>query len=171
MTDILYDYISMGVDMLIAAAIIAAVVMLLRGTTVLNAYSANQQSASERINYYKEYNKYDCTENLVSADVISAMLYYRYNIEIVIIDGDGNIMFTNKPTSNTSIDGTIYEDGSEVSVDYFRNKLEPHFTWKAYLYEDSNNPSGNGTDAGTPSYNGYQGGIVTGIVFKYTGAI
>lgn len=169
MTDLIYDYITMGVDLLIAAAIIAAVVILLRGTTLLNAYSANQQAASERINYYKEFNKYDCTENLVSADVISAMLYYRYNIEIVIIK-DGSI-YTNKPTSGTKIDGKIYKDGSELTVNNFRNELVPNLIWKANLYEDSNNPSGNGASSGAPSVNGYKGGVITGIIFECTGSL
>ena len=58
MTDLVYDYLTMGVDMMISAAMLAAIVVLLRGSVVLSQYSATQQMNTDRINYYKQYNMY-----------------------------------------------------------------------------------------------------------------
>lgn len=182
MTDLIYDYISMGVDMLITAAIISAVVVLLRSTMILNTYSANQQASSERINYYKEYNKYDCTETLVTADIISAMLYYRYDLQVCVKMKDGTI-YTNKPSSDTVINGTIYKVVSGAttqeltSVD-FRNSIASNWKFRAFLYEDARTPDGNFTPVsaengatdltlpGFPSVQGYEGGLITGLYFE-----
>lgn len=171
MTDLIYDYISMGVDMLLTAAIVSAIVVLLRGTIILNQYSSNQQAASERINYYREFNKYDCTNNLVSADVISAMLYYRYDLEVVIVCNDGTI-FTNKPNTSTQIDGSIYRVSSsgtfaKIDTEAFRDAFDPNFVFRGHLYEEQNAPYGQLNSGGSPSINGYGGGIITGLLFEY----
>ena len=70
MTDLIYDYITIGVDMIICAAVLAAVIVLLRGSVTLSQFSAMQQANADRVNYYKEYSIYDNTTGLSSADAI-----------------------------------------------------------------------------------------------------
>lgn len=192
MTDLIYDYISMGVDMLITAAIVSAIVVLLRSTIILNQYSANQQASAERVNYYKEFNKYDCTDTLVTADMISAMLYYRYDLEVVVTfkeSGGGVTIYTNKPRPETSIDGTIYRINKSGTIDTvsatdFKKAVSPNWMYKAFLYEESSTPRGSfgsytskspGSPAsapndlfGFPSIEGYSGGLITGLYFEAT---
>ena len=193
MTDLIYDYISTGVDMLITAAILSGVVILLRSTITLNNYSANQQASTERIGYYKEFNKYDCTNTLVTADILSAMIYYRYDLQIYVkVNTDATrtnyTVYTNKPNASYVIDGNFYEitgNGSDpisdpLTIEYLRNAIKPNYQFKAFLYEDSNAPAGNlslkvddagktiGTKTllGAPSVEGYGGSLITGLYFE-----
>ena len=159
MTDLVYDYITMGVDMIISAAVLASIVILLRGATVLSQYSAVQQENADRVNYYKEYNKYDNTNQLTSADAKSAILYYRYDIQILIkISGNvyikndvktGNIMGTTNGTTYSTI------SSDELSDPHSTFYLNPMYTFSGKLFEDGKN---------TPS-DYYNGGAITGIQF------
>lgn len=154
MTDLVYDYITMGVDMMISAAILAAVVILLRGSTLLSMYSAQQQSTTDRINYYKEYAMYDCTQGLLSPDVLSTMVYYKYDLDIVIqID---NIIYTNDKKT-----GKYYMNGTQITYDQLSHDIGTDKKFKSWLVEDfkksGNNP--------VLSQNGYQGGVISGIKF------
>lgn len=158
MTDLVYDYISMGVDMILTAAILSAIVVLLRSSVVLSSHQATLQANSDRMNYYKQYNMYDCTHNLCSADIISALVYYRYDLEMVVIKQDGSILVRNDRYGKFYLrtGGT----DSEVSYDTLISTLGAGWTYDSWLVEDMGN---------VPSYNSYQGGLVTGLKFKITG--
>lgn len=157
MTDLVYDYITMGVDMMISAAILAAVVILLRGSTLLSIYSAQQQSTTDRINYYKEYAMYDCTQGLLSPDVLSTIVYYKYDLDIVIQD-DSNIYTNDKKT------GKYYMNGVQITYDQLVQNIGTTKKFKAWLVEDFKK---SGADP-VLSQNGYQGGVISGIKFvKY----
>lgn len=157
MTDLVYDYITMGVDMMISAAILAAVVILLRGSTLLSIYSAQQQSTTDRINYYKEYAMYDCTQGLLSPDVLSTIVYYKYDLDIVIQDGS-NIYTNDKKTGN------YYMNGTQITYDDLVRGIGTDKKFKSWLVEDFKK---SGTNP-VLSQNGYQGGVISGIKFvKY----
>lgn len=154
MTDMVYDYITMGVDMMISAAILAAVVILLRGSTLLSIYSAQQQSTTDRINYYKEYAMYDCTQGLLSPDVLSTIVYYKYDLDIVI--QDGNEIYTNDKKT-----GKYYLNGAQITYDQLAQGLGTTKKFKAWLVEDFKKSGANPV----LSQNGYQGGVISGIKF------
>ena len=154
MTDLVYDYITMGVDMMISAAILAAVVILLRGSTLLSVYSAQQQSTTDRINYYKEYAMYDCTQGLLSPDVLSTIVYYKYDLDIVIQD-DVNIYTNDKKT------GKYYKNGTQITYDQLVQDIGTTKKFKAWLVEDFKKSGANPV----LSQNGYQGGVISGIKF------
>ena len=157
MTDLVYDYITMGVDLMISAAILAAVVILLRGSTLLSIYSAQQQSTTDRINYYKEYAMYDCTQGLLSPDVLSTMVYYKYDLDIVIQVDD--IIYTNDKKT-----GKYYENGVQITYDDLARGIGTTKKFKSWLVEDFKK---SGADP-VLSQNGYQGGVISGIKFvKY----
>lgn len=157
MTDLVYDYITMGVDMMISAAILAAVVILLRGSTLLSIYSAQQQSTTDRINYYKEYAMYDCTQGLLSPDVLSTMVYYKYDLDIVI--QDGGIIYTNDKKT-----GKYYKNGTQITYDNLVHDIGTTKKFKSWLVEDFKKSGANPV----LSQNGYQGGVISGIKFvKY----
>lgn len=153
MTDLIYDYISAGVDMMIYAAILSTVIVLLRMSAVLTAYNANQNANAERVNYYKEYSMYDNTSNLSSADVLSAMVYYQYDIEIKVIIPGGHT-YTTRPKQG----GGYYDvnDNKVISYDDLKAVLGSTHTWSAKLYENGKN---------TPNTDFYTGGVISGIQF------
>lgn len=158
MTDLVYDHISMGVDMILTAAILAAVVTLLRSAVVLSSYQANIAANSDRMNYYKQYNMYDNTDTLCSADVLSALVYYRYDLSIVVNGADGVTIISNNPST-----GKFYrhEGGAaiECTVQEMSIILTAERTYSSKLFEDLIDVT-----TGTP-YEHYQGGLVTGIKF------
>lgn len=157
MTDLVYDYISMGVDMILTAAILSAIVVLLRSSTVLSAYQANLQANSDRMNYYKQFNMYDNTNTLCTADIISALLYYRYDMELVVKNSDGNVLITNKYGSN-KITGQFYNaSGTPLTVSQIQSMLMANWTYSSKLVEDLRS---------VPDANNYEGGMVTGLVFQ-----
>ena len=157
MTDLIYDYITQGVDLLVNAVILSAVILLLNSTRILNEYSANQQATSQRIGYYKEYAMYDNTSNLTVADVISAISRYNEDLEIVITHSKHhtivyeNDMFVCK-CSNHAAGVNKYTS----TMDNFRTN-NATTKYYAYIMEDNNSCEG--------SSDSYQGGVITGIWF------
>lgn len=152
MTDLIYDYISTGVDMMIYAAILSTVIVLLRMSAVLTSYNANQNANAERVNYYKEYSMYDNTNNLSSADVLSAAVYYQYDLEVKIIIPSGHTYVTRPKSGGGYYDVT---DNTVIDYDTLKTALGSTHTWQAKLFENGNNT--------VSDY--YTGGIISGIQF------
>ena len=152
MTDLVYDYISMGVDMILTAAVLSAVVVLLRSSVVLSAYQANLQANSDRMNYYKRFNMYDCTNTLCSADVLSALIYYRYDLQIVVVGSDGGVL-----VSNDTHTGKFYNGlNAEMTIEQVQATLKANWTYSSNLVENG---------ASQPTGEPYSGGLITGIKF------
>lgn len=193
MTDLIYDYISQGVDMIINASILAAIVILLRNATVLSTVSAMQQANSDRLNYYRQYSMYDNTEGLSCADVASCLQYYRNDLCIVIDLGEkrydtirkcfGNrtsykgkslpsnglhkvIVSNNRSTGKyvVQIDSDVF---SGVPYDYVSALIGSTDTFTSKLYEDSKEPSGSSNEGANEA--NWKGGIINGIKFTKTG--
>lgn len=163
MTDLVYDYISMGVDMLLTAAIISSIVVLLRSSVVLSIYQSNLQANSDRMNYYRQYNMYDRTTTLCAADIQSALVYYRYDLQMVVENTDGRILITNINSSG-KVDGKFYTQGSIGAplsplgnINEITGILKSDDTFSGWLIEDL------GTQT---SDEGYEGGLITGLKFK-----
>lgn len=159
MTDIVYDYITTGIDMIVSSVIVAAVVVLLRSATIMTSYTSTQQEVADRLNYYKEYVAYDRTTDSLSPDVVSTMSYYKYDIDIVIQLKTGVIWTNYTGIGMHDHEGKYYCNGTEKTYDDFVDAIGSTKTFSANLYEDfSDNPS---TD-------GYKGGLITGIKFTET---
>lgn len=164
MTDIVYDYISMGVDMITTAVLLSAVVILLRSSTVLSNYNANQQANSERINYYRQFNAYDCKDNLSTADVVNALIYYRNDLYMFVYRKDGTMEILSDSTKGQAINPA---DKSVYDYDTIKDKYTSSQKWSAVLYEDLlQYDTTTNTWLGTKSTSGYQGGVVVGIEFR-----
>lgn len=157
MTDMVYDYISMGVDMIVTAAVLATVVVILRSSVQLSSYQATLNANSDRVRYYRQYSKYDCTTNLAAADVVGAINYFNYDLEMVIEFKDGHTVY-NDPATGTIT--STYGGSHPISITALTSSMNASSTFSAWLAED-------GKDA--PSYanrKSYQGGLITGIKFK-----
>lgn len=160
MTDLIYDYITTGIDLMIAGAILASVIILLRSTTVLTTISATQQANSDRVNYYREFNQFD-NRDVNQADVIGALLYYGKDMNVYVLNckngyriysdtSDGKIWLCDSSWNKIQTLNTTTEIQQYILVDY---------TFKAQLYE-------NGQARGTTPQTQYQGGVISGLYFK-----
>lgn len=106
MTDVIYDFISTGVDLLLIGAVLSALIVMMRGSTQLTTLISNQQIVTEEFDYYLGYHMYDDHDGLCSADALSAIVGNRFDLIVCIDDGAGNI-YMNKPD-----DGKYYKVSS-----------------------------------------------------------
>lgn len=153
MTDMIYDYITTGVDLLINAIILSGIIMLLYTSSSLAQTISTQEYATEKVKYYREYNIFDNRE-VSCSDVVGAVLYYRPSLSIVIKDEAGNVVLRCNGgeviDSSGSILGTV---NSNVITDY----LNVDKYYDAHIFCD-NLPM---TDMSNEGLNG----TVTGLVF------
>lgn len=159
MTDLVYDYITMGVDLIINAVILAGIVLLLKNASILSQISATQQANADRINYYKEYAKFDCTTNLSTADVLSAMSYYKNDHTIVVISDNGKYSTMHGNWYKHEADNSV----TETDMKTVSEALGSIGLYKANLFEDD------WSGDGSLSMEGYTGGTISGVMFQYTG--
>ena len=157
MTDLIYDYITQAVDLIIAAAVLSSIIILLRTAIVLGNVSANQTANSNRLSYYKEYSKYDCKDSLNCADALSAIVYYRDTITVVYYPTTAtNYTIYNDPNKDGKF--FINDNGAITEINYETLKREctryADHHYKGLLYEDLSSDASTG---------GYQGGVITGI--------
>ena len=162
MTDLIYDALTMGVDMIISSVILSSIVMLLSSTQQLNSIQAMQTANADMMNYYREYNQFDNTD-VNSSDVLGCILYYRGTLEVMIngydsyerlyLDKDGKIWFwSDYRDMSTKVEATDEKVRSFISVNRFYN---------AKLVEDRF-----GLSSETVAGSHYQGGVITGIIFN-----
>lgn len=165
MTDVVYDYISMGVDMILTAAILSSIVVLLRSAVVLSAYQSTLQANSDRMNYYRQYNMYDCTENLCMADIQSTLIFYRYELDMTVHLSDGTFIrndtdtgkFYQQKNFGEIVEVTMSSEKEALpNIVYFGRLISADMKFKSVLAEDG---------ALNPAGQTYQGGVVTGISF------
>lgn len=162
MTDLVYDYLTMGVDMMISAAVLAAVVVLLRGSAVLSQYSAIQQMNTDRINYYKEYNMYDMTEGLTAADAKSALSYYRNTATVYVWLNSTGTSYGNKCIKTDPKTGKYYYidtlGQTEITYNDISTYIPSTMLFKCKLAEDNQSKLFNDTST-------YKGGVITTLIF------
>lgn len=114
MTDIIYDFISTGVDLILIGGILSSLILMLRGSAQLTTVISNQQATSTELDYYLQYHKYNDSIGMSSADALSALVGYRadMNIFIAIPDsssGSGFITLFNDPAT-----GKYYKKGGYI---------------------------------------------------------
>lgn len=164
MTDLIYDYITMGVDMIICAAVLAAVVVLLRGSVTLSQFSAMQQANADRVNYYKEYSIYDNTTGLSSADAISALQYYKNDLQVYVYfttnSRSGNVIRCDNKTGKFYRSTNGGGSWTEVSSENLSTYIKSNYVFKCHIGEDGAPLSG--------LSDSYSGGVITSIVFERT---
>lgn len=162
MTDLVYDYLTMGVDMMISAAMLTAVVILLQGSTILSQYSAAQQMNTDRINYYKQYNMYDMTTGLTAADAKSALSYYRHTVTVYVWLDSTDTSYGKKCIKTDPKTGKYYyitESGqTEITYDDISNYIQSTMLFKCKLAEDNQSKVFNDNST-------YKGGVITTIIF------
>ena len=87
MTDIIFEAVAMGVDSIVAGAVVSMIVTVLSLNGKLNAYTSLQETYADSVTYYRQYSKYNCT-TIGAPDALSALLYYDERIDIVLVDVD-----------------------------------------------------------------------------------
>lgn len=90
MTDIIYDFISTGVDLILVGSVLSAMIIMMRGSTQLTTLISNQQIVTEEFDYYLQYHMYDNQEGLAAADALSAIVGNRFEL-IVCIEDKGDL--------------------------------------------------------------------------------
>lgn len=163
MTDVIYDYISMGIDMLVSAAVLASVIILLRSSSILSNVTAMQQANSDRINYYRQFNAFDNKE-VNQADVVGLLLYYRNDMNIAVVKKDDHSRVCWTTTNDAKIHGANPDGYDSTNIS---DALALDGKYHAYLIEDRATVSLDGEGMWNAKVDSFQGGIVTGIVIEY----
>ena len=130
MTDLIYDFITQGIDLLIVGVVLIAMVTLLVAANKLTNVISTQDSMNDRIAKVKEFNQYD-GQKVLPQEVGSAIMKYcknENNYAICIINGidaknkvlfTGNdISYDENKTASISVGG-ISVNGNAINVSSF----------------------------------------------------
>jgi hypothetical protein len=60
MTDLIYDFISTGVDLILVGSVLAAMIVMMRGSANLTTLISHQQVVTEEFDYYLKYTWSGC---------------------------------------------------------------------------------------------------------------
>lgn len=118
MTDIIYDFISTGVDLILIGGILSSLIIMLRGSAQLTTVISNQQATSTELDYYLQYHKYNDSKGMSSADALSAIVGYRSDMNVFIVTPNGSggyRTFYNDPATGKY----YYKDGYIPSADQY----------------------------------------------------
>ena len=120
MTDIIYDFISTGVDLLLIGAVLSAMLVMLRGSNQLTKMISEQDATAQEFDYYLQYHAYDNQDGLATADALSAIAGYRFELYVCIKDGSNyyvNDIETGKyyKISDTIVDKKVSQIKSMIS--------------------------------------------------------
>lgn len=122
MTDLVYDFITTGVDLLLIGAVLSAMIVMMRGSTQLTQLISTQQTTTEEFNLYLKYHMYDNQDNLSTADAISAMVGYRYDLYVCIEVDDKCYMNDPETGKYYLVNGTA---GDNTTAGLFLGKTAP----------------------------------------------
>lgn len=118
MTDIIYDFISTGVDLILVGSVLSAMIIMMRGSTQLTTLISNQQVVTEEFDYYLQYHMYDNQEGLAAADALSAMVGNRYDLFVCIedpTDTEGTTYYMNYPETGKYYKVTEGSEGKSMA--------------------------------------------------------
>ena len=179
MTDIVYDMIAGGVDLIFMSAMLASVILLLRSGIILTSMSSAQQDNANRTVYYKPYYIYDNKDNLASADALSVLLKNRSEVFTMVDIGKptSGVISTHNYIINNINTGEIYNIGNvnpinydyasnsskKISSEELRELLESDYIYHSYIYEDGSEK--NGIDKVSMSYSG---GVISAVRLSRT---
>lgn len=171
MTDVVYDFITNGIDMMVTAAVLSVVVILLRSSTTLTSLSNDQQANADRVNYYRTFNAYD--NNIITgADAVGCILKFRGEVEVVVQNKNGQYLVVETDGTIKVYDSIAATSYATISGDSTLSKLQEFCgtsnNYKSVIFEDSKKSTKNGDwgDTGASEY--YQGGVLSGIRMTYT---
>ena len=151
MTDLVYDFITTGVDMVISAAILSSIVVMLYTSSALSVEITNSQATSETLRYYAKFNQYD-NEAVSASDAIGAIIRYADDMPVVVMNdtgvrivsttGDGRVFYYDSTT------GTDIEIDKSVAtlVNYVTEMAD--MVWVATLETDGSSAGGIGVVQG-----------------------
>ncbi len=126
MTDIIADAISQGVDLLVTAVILSAIVSMLSTATTVNAKVNEQQAMNQQLVEWREHNQYNGTV-VYAQDVMSAILEFRGNPYV-------RVTFTDIPAPNNVVLWRVgVTDSSEYTYTKVAAKLSSTYMYKAEL--------------------------------------
>lgn len=117
MTDIIYDFISTGVDLILIGGILSSLIIMLRGSAQLTTVISNQQATSTELDYYLQYHKYNDAEGMSSADALSALVGYRADMNVFIVIPNGASGYTtvyNNPTTGKYYKKNSYRPSADT---------------------------------------------------------
>lgn len=177
MTDLVYDFISSGVDLLMTASVLSAIIVLVQTATVLTSVTAQQQANADMIDYYREFNHLDSKE-CSTVDIQSFILTNYKNIQAKIVFGkpsgdslpnasfllvdNGKITFHKWNGSGYTVHNIKYENllnGKDYPIPWKNTDV-----WHCGLREDGEDLSKVWNGSYTKfKQNRYDGGTVTGI--------
>lgn len=175
MTDLIYDFITTGIDLMLIGGILSALIVMLRGSAQLTAVIASQHATTQEFDYYLQYHMYDSTEGLSSSDALSAIVGHRYDLYCFIkVDGK---FYYNDPTTGKYYCSTLNPEGATLAAmraTYFKNeylisydtlvqKLDP-----TYIYNSKVCTTTSG-EFSTEVFN--RNTIVTGLLITKTGTV
>ena len=164
MTDLVYDALTMGVDMIISAVILSSIITLLSSTIQLNSIQAMQTANADMMNYYKEYNQFDrsCVN---SSDVLGAVIYYRGTLELLIFGYDGDKLYVARDGKMFYwMDGEDESTKVECTEEKLREFISVNRFYDSRLVEDDYRVYESAAIPPTADF--YQGGSITGLVFN-----
>ena len=98
MTDLIYDFITTGVDLLFIGAVLASIIVMLRGSNQLTTLISDQQTVADELDYYLLYHAYDNHDGLSAADVLSSLVKNKYELHVCIKLPDGSYIVNNTET-------------------------------------------------------------------------
>lgn len=112
MTDLIYDFISTGVDLILVGSVLAAMIVMMRGSANLTTLISHQQVVTEEFDYYLKYHMYDNQEGLSAADALSAMVGNRFDLHVCIYDPAKNKSYMNNPDDGKyyKVSNTFFND-------------------------------------------------------------
>lgn len=187
MTDLVYDYISSGVDLLMTASVLSAIIVLLQITNILTNVTALQQANASRVDYYREFNHLDSKSSSM-IDIQSFVLRYLDNVKCKIVFAKPNAQGKIGNASYLVVDeGKItwvrfnattgaYEAPIPFTTEQFINLYAWNASqeWHVVLREDGENINSLWDATASNPYNAfknnyYDGGSVTGIYAVYSG--
>lgn len=142
MTDVIYDFISTGVDLLLIGAVLSALITMMRGSTQLTTLISNQQIVTEEFDYYLQYHMFDNHDGLCSADALSAMVGNRFDLIVCIDDGAGNI-YMNNPDDGNYYKVSTGSEGKSMAECAQYCKSGTELSYKELAAEDALSPANN----------------------------
>lgn len=147
MTDIIYDFISTGVDLILIGGILSSLIIMLRGSAQLTTVISNQQATSTELDYYLQYHRYNESVGMSSADALSALVGYRSDMNVFIVIPDSSASsgystiynnpatgkYYRKPNYRPGADTYSPDTGTSMSYDEVTKALNSTWNYNSYL--------------------------------------
>lgn len=171
MTDLIYDFISQGVDMILTGGILSVIIILLQTSTTLTSLIATQQAHADMVDYYRQFNHVD-NKDVSTSQLLALLGTWREDLSATVVVSTHNLHGNEgwKVYILTMEDGKYtYRDSGDASrvwsnislADVKKSVLkDANYKYHVYILEDGESWSDIQSDADKKFYNG---GAVTGF--------